>query len=69
MTDYTYQSVFFAYLLFVVLAGCALYFFIRSIKDGYLGSRSEEPKFQMLEDDPLFDDEQPGSATAPRRSS
>jgi len=68
MTDYTYQSVFFAYLLLVVLAACALYFFIRSIKDGYLGPRSEEPKFRMMEDDPLFDHEQPDGAVSPRRS-
>jgi hypothetical protein len=67
MTDYTYQSVFFAYLLFAVLAACAVYFFIRSVKDGYLGSNSEEPKYRMLEDDPELDPQQPTGAHAPRR--
>jgi hypothetical protein len=67
MTDYTYPSVYFAYLLFVVLAGGALYFFIRTIKDGYLGPNSEEPKYRMLEDDPQDDETQPSGADTPRR--
>lgn len=67
MTDYTYPSVYFAYLLFVVLAGGALYFFIRTIKDGYLGPNSEEPKYRMLEDDPRDDETQPSGADTPRR--
>jgi len=50
MTDYTYPSVFFSYFLFFLLAGGALYFFIRSLKDGYLGHNSEEPKYRMLKD-------------------
>ena len=67
MTDYTYQSVYFAYLLFAVFAAGAVYFFIRSVKDGYLGPNSEEPKYRMLKDDP--DDFNPEStgAHAPRR--
>lgn len=67
MTDYTYQSVYFAYLLFAVLAGGAVYFFIRSIKDGYLGRNSEEPKYRMLDDDQQNDRQQPTGASAPRR--
>ncbi len=67
MTDYTYQSVLFAYLLFAVLAAGAVYFFIRSVKDGYLGPNSEEPKYRMLEDDPELDTHQPTGASAPRR--
>jgi hypothetical protein len=51
MTDYTYPSIFFSYFLFVLLAGGAAYFFIRSLKDGYLGHNSEEPKYRMLRDD------------------
>ncbi|MGA2558145.1 MAG: hypothetical protein ABSF17_00590 [Terracidiphilus sp.] len=62
MTDYTYQSVFFAYLLFAVLAGLAVYFFVRSVKDGYLGPNSEDPKFRMLEDDPELEPHQPAGA-------
>lgn len=56
MTDYTYPSVYFAYLLFFLLAGGAAFFFLRSLKDGYLGSESEEPKFRMLQDEPDDDD-------------
>ena len=48
MIDYTYQSVYFAYLLFAVFAAGAVYFFVRSVKDGYLGPNSEEPKYRML---------------------
>ena len=51
MQDYTYPSVYFAYFLFFLLAGGALYFFIRSLKDGYLGSNSEDPKYRMFKDD------------------
>ncbi len=66
MHDYTYPSVYFAYFLFFLLAGGALYFFIRSLKDGYLGPDSEEPKYRMLQDD----NEEPTvsqGAAAPRR--
>jgi hypothetical protein len=68
MKDYTYQSVYFAYLLFVLFASGAVYFFIRSIKAGYLGANSEEPKYRMLEDDPQDDNKQPTGADAARRS-
>jgi len=52
MTDSTYPSVYFAYLLFALLAGGAIFFFVRSLKDGYLGRNSEEPKYRMFDDDP-----------------
>ncbi len=68
MKDYTYQSVYFAYLLFVLFASGAVYFFIRSIKSGYLGPNSEEPKYRMLKDDPQGDVKQPTGANAARRS-
>lgn len=67
MTDSTYQSVYFAYLLFAILAGGAVFFFVRSIRDGYLGPNSEEPKYRMLEDDPQLERKQPTGADAPRR--
>ncbi|UCF35757.1 MAG: hypothetical protein JSU96_13060 [Acidobacteriota bacterium] len=51
MQDYTYPSIFLAYLLFAVFAGGALYFLIRSIKDGYWGKDSEEVKYRMLADE------------------
>jgi len=56
MTDYTYPSVYLAYLMFFILAAGAVYFFVRSVKDGYLGSDSEEPKYRMF-DDEIHDDE------------
>ena len=68
MADYTFQSVYFAYFLFVLLAGGALYFFIRSLKDGYLGPNSEEPKYRMLQDEPGDEPMQPNGAVAPRRT-
>ncbi len=51
MNDYSYPSVYFAYFLFVFLMGGAVYFFIRSFRDGYWGKDSEEPKFRMMHDD------------------
>ena len=57
MSDYSYPSVFFSYFIFVLFAGGAVFFFIRSLKDGYLGPNSEEPKYRMLHDD--AQDEQP----------
>lgn len=66
MNDATYASVYFSYFLFFLfflLAGGALFFFVRSLKDGYLGKDSEEPKFRMLQDD---EDDLP---TKPRRTS
>ena len=68
MGDATYQSVFFSYFLFVLLAGGALFFFIRSLKDGYLGPNSEEPKYRMLRDDNMEGTNSPEGADAPRRT-
>jgi cytochrome c oxidase cbb3-type subunit 2 len=65
MQDYTYQSVLFAYLLFVIFFGLAAYFFFRTMKAGYWGKESEAPKYRMLEDDPLDAHKQP---PAPRRN-
>lgn len=51
MRDYVYPSIYFAYFYFFMLLIGAIFFFVRSIKDGYWGSKSEEPKYRMLEDD------------------
>lgn len=51
MNDATYASVYFSYFLFFLLAGGAAFFFIRSLKDGYLGKDSEEPKYRMMRDE------------------
>jgi len=67
MHDYTYPSVYFSYFLFLLLAGGALYFFVRSLKDGYLGPNSEEPKYRMLRDDIEEEPTESQGAAAPRR--
>ena len=59
MTDYTYPSVLFAYLMFFIFTAIAAYFLLRTVKAGYWGKNSEEPKFRMLEDDPLDTHTQP----------
>ena len=68
MTDYTYPSVLFAYLMFFILTSVTGYFLFRSVKAGYWGKNSEEPKFRMLEDDPLDPHTLPNGANAPRRN-
>ena len=50
MQDYTYPSIFFSYFVFFLFAGGALFFFLRTIKDGYWGPNSEEVKYRMLQD-------------------
>jgi len=50
-TDYTYPSVYFAYLFFFLSFGLAVYFFIRSRRDGYWGEKGEDAKYQIFEDD------------------
>ena len=59
MSDYTYPSVYFSYFLFALFAGGAVFFFLRSLKDGYLGPNSEEPKYRMLQDDAQDQEQQP----------
>lgn len=51
MRDYVYPSVYFAYFYFFLLLVGALFFFLRTRKDGYWGRESEEAKFRMMEDD------------------
>lgn len=50
-TDYTYPSVYFAYLFFALMFFLAVYFFIKSRRDGYWGDKGEDAKYQMFEDD------------------
>jgi hypothetical protein len=49
MTDYTWPSVYFAYLFFTLSLALALFFFVRSWKDGYWSKESEDIKFQVFE--------------------
>jgi hypothetical protein len=48
--DYVYPSIFLAYLMFFLFVAGAIFFLIRSRKDGYWGNQSEDPKYQMLHD-------------------
>jgi hypothetical protein len=50
MNDYTYPSVYFAYLFFTISLGLALFFFFRSFRDGYFGEHSEDVKYQAFQD-------------------
>lgn len=51
MEDYTYPSVYFAYFFFFLAAVGAVYFFLRTYKDGYWGEEGEEVKYRMLNDE------------------
>lgn len=51
MNDYVYPSIFFAYFFFFLLLVGAVFFFVRSFKDGYWGRDSEAAKYQMMSDD------------------
>ncbi len=50
MRDYVYPSIFLAYLMFFLFFAGAMFFLIRSRKDGYWGKQSEDPKYRMLHD-------------------
>ena len=49
--DYTWPSVYFAYLFFFLMFALAVFFCVRSIKDGYWGKDGEDIKYTVLEDD------------------
>lgn len=51
MRDYVYPSIYFAYFYFLILLVGAIYFFLRSFKDGYWGDDGEEAKYRMLRDE------------------
>jgi len=51
VNDYTYPSVYFAYLFFALMTLLALFFLIRSLKNGYWGKQGEEPKHRMMDED------------------
>ena len=50
MRDYTWPSVYFAYLFFALSAGLTVFFFVRSWKDGYWKKEGEDVKFQVFEE-------------------
>ena len=50
MNDYVYPGIYFAYFTFFLLFGFAVFFCVRSLKDGYFGPDGEKVKYQMLDD-------------------
>lgn len=49
--DFSWPSVYFAYLFFAILFGLAGYFLVKTRRDGYWDEHSEDAKFQMLNED------------------
>ena len=50
MTDYTWPSVYFCYFFFALCLGVAIFFFFRSIRDGYWNRESEQIKYVVFEE-------------------
>lgn len=50
-SDYVYPSVFLAYFLFFLCFAGAIFFFVRSLRDGYWGKHGEDVKYRMLAED------------------
>ena len=51
MNDYTWPSVYFSYLFFALSLAVAVFFFVRSLKDGYWGKGGEEVKYRVFEEE------------------
>jgi len=49
--DYVYPSIFLSYLLFFLFLAGGIFFFVRSLHDGYWGKHGEDVKYQMMQDD------------------
>jgi hypothetical protein len=49
--DYTYPSIYFAYLFFALMFLLAVFFCIKTARDGYWGKDGEDVKFQVLDHD------------------
>jgi hypothetical protein len=51
--DYTYPSIFFSYFIFFLFLFGALFYFLRSFRDGYWGEGAEDVKYRMLHDEEI----------------
>jgi hypothetical protein len=49
--DYVYPSVFLSYLLFFLFLAGGIFFFVRSLRDGYWGKHGEDVKYIVMNDD------------------
>jgi hypothetical protein len=63
MNDYTWPSVYFSYLFFTICLLLAIYFFLRSRKDGYWSKESEEIKYRVFEENGQAEAPAPRGAT------
>ena len=52
MHDYTYPSIYLAYLFFFIMFFLAVFFFVKSIKDGYWSKDGEDLKYDALDEVP-----------------
>jgi len=50
MNDYTWPSVYFAYFFFALCFLLAVFFFVRSWKDGYWSKQGEDVKYQVFDE-------------------
>lgn len=51
MRDYSYPSIFLAYLMFFIFLAGGIFFLMKSLGDGYWGEHGEDPKYRMLDDE------------------
>jgi len=51
MRDYTWPSIFLSYGFFFISLAVAIYFCVRSVKQGYWKKSSEEIKYRMFDED------------------
>jgi hypothetical protein len=50
MVDYTYPSIYFAYIFFALMFFLAVYLCIKTARDGYWGKHGEDVKYDVLDD-------------------
>jgi hypothetical protein len=50
MVDYTYPSIYFAYIFFALMFLLAVYFCLKTARDGYWGKHGEDVKYDVLDD-------------------
>ncbi len=53
MPDYVYPSIFLAYFMFFLFLAGGIFFFVRSLRDGYWGEHGEDVKYRMLNDEEI----------------
>jgi len=56
--DYVYPGIFLSYFLFFLFLAGGIFFFVRSLRDGYWGKHAEDVKYIMMKDE----EEPPGES-------